>query len=133
VASVQDIREGISARLDTIAGLRAHALMPAVINSPAAVVSRRSTAFDSTMGGESDDLTFAVTVFIEWTDERTAQLKLDSYLGASGATSIKASVEADPTLGGVVDYTRVATVERDRIVEWAGSKYLAADLVIEVG
>jgi hypothetical protein len=133
MATVAQKREGIRARLATIAGLRAHALMPNVLNVPAAVVSRRSTLFDSTMDDDSHDDTFAVTLFVEYTGERPAQEKLDSYLGASGATSVKAAIDGDPTLGGVVDFAQVVSVGRDRITEWQGIKYLSADLVIEAG
>lgn len=133
MATVAEVREGIRVRLATIDGLRTHAVMPATLNAPAAVVSRRSTTFDTSMDGESDDTTYAITVFIEYTDEPTAQRKLDAYLAPAGATSIRAAVDGDPTLGDMVDWARVARVERDRITEWAGVKYLAADLVVEVG
>jgi hypothetical protein len=135
MASVQDIRAGIKARLDTISGLRAHGAMPDQINPPAAVVSRRSTTFDSTLDGESDDLTFAVTLFVAWVTDRAPE-QLDAYLAGSGASSVRAAVLADPTLGGTVDWAHVTGVERDRAVEWppnSGAMYLAADVVIEVG
>jgi hypothetical protein len=133
VATIAQIRDGIKARLDTIPGLRAHATMPDVLTAPAAVVYRRSTTFDSSMDGDSDDLTCAVTVMVEYTGERIAQTALDTYLGRSGANSIRAALAGDPTLGGVVDFAEVVSAERDRIVEWAGVKYLAADLVVQVG
>lgn len=131
MATVDQVRDGLKARLDTISGLNAHARMPNTLNVPAAVATRRSTAFDSSF--ESDDWTFAVTVFVRYTDEPTAQTHLDAYLAGSGASSVKAAIEGDPTLGGVVDYAAAVRVERDRIVEWAGIKYLAADVVVEVG
>jgi hypothetical protein len=133
MATIAQIRDGLKARLDTIPGLRAHATMPDVLTGPAAVVSRRSTTFGTTMDGESDDLTCAVTLFIQYTGERVAQTSLDTYLGPTGANSVKAAVDGDPTLGGVVDYAEVVSAERDRIVEWAGIKWLAADLVVQVG
>jgi hypothetical protein len=131
MATVQEIREGIKVRLDTIVGLRAHAGMPANVNAPAAVVSRRSTAFDSST--DSDDLTFAVTVMVEHPEDPGSQVKLDAYLAGEGASSIRLAIDGDPTLGGVVDFATAVSVGRDRIVEWAGIKYLAADVVVEVG
>jgi hypothetical protein len=135
MATIQEIRAGIKARLDTIAGLRAHANMPGTINAPAAVVARRSTEFDTTLDGQSDDLTFAVTVFVEWTTDR-AQEKLDAYTASGGASSIRVAINGDPTLGGVVDFAAAVSVGRDRPVEWppgSNQTYLAADVVIEVG
>jgi hypothetical protein len=131
MATVQQIREAIKVRLDTIVGLRAHAGMPANVNAPAAVVSRRSTAFDTST--DSDDLTFAVTVMVEHPEDPSSQVKLDAYLAGEGASSIRLAIDGDPTLGGVVDFATAVSVGRDRIVEWAGIKYLAADVVVEVG
>lgn len=132
MATVAQIRDGLKTRLDTISGLRGHARMPATLNPPAAVAYRRSTTPDATMDG-ADDWLFAITVFVQYTDEPTAQTNLDAYLAPSGANSIRAAIDADGTLGGVVDYAVVQRIEADRIVEWSGIKYLAADLVIEVG
>jgi hypothetical protein len=133
MATVAQVREGIRVRLATITGLRTHAVMPAALNAPAAVVFRRTTTFDTSMDGESDDLTCGITLFVEFGNERTAQEALDAYLAPAGALSVKAAVDGDPTLGGVVDFARVAGAEADRIVEWSNIKYLAADLVVEVG
>jgi hypothetical protein len=132
MATVQQIRTGIKTRLDTIDGLRAQASWTDSVNSPAAIVVRRSTEFDTSFDAESDDYGFAVTVLIKLSNQR-AQETLDAYLAGSGASSIRAAINGDPTLGGVVDFARAASVGRDRIVEWAGIKYLAADVVIEVG
>lgn len=131
MATVQQTREGIRDRLATIAGLRPYAVMPEDINAPAAVVYRRTTEFDTST--DSDDLTMAVTLFVEWTNTRTAQEALDAYTAGEGASSVRRAIDGDPTLGGAVDWCRVASVEADRITEWAGRKYLSADVVIEVG
>lgn len=133
MTDVQGIREAIQTRLATIDGLRAHAIVPSSIVAPAAVVRRQATIFDSTMGGESDDLTFAVTVFVEWTNERVAQQALDAYLDSTGTKSIKAAIEGDATLDGTVGYARVTSVDEDRVAEWDNVKYLAADLIVETG
>jgi hypothetical protein len=135
MATVQQIRAGIKARLDTIAGLRTHANMPDIINPPAAVVARRTTTFDTTLDGESDDLTFAVTVFVEWATTR-AQEQLDAFTAGEGTSSIRVAINGDPTLGGTVDWSQVTSVERDRAVEWPPMSkvtYLAADVIVEVG
>lgn len=130
MATVQEIRDGLKVRLATIDGLRAHAGMPPDINSPAAVVFRRTTDFDSST--DSDDLTMGITMFVSLATEG-AQEKLDAYLAGEGASSVRAAIDGDPTLGGVVDWCRVASVEADRVTEWATRKYLSADIVVEVG
>jgi hypothetical protein len=84
------------------------------------------------MDGE-DDTTFAVTVLVEWADQVTAQKTLDEYLASTGAKSIKAAIDGDPTLGGIVDYAHATQVEDERILPFVGVEYLAADIVVEVG
>lgn len=132
MATVRDIREGIDDRLATISGLRHSAVVPSTLNPPHAFVKRSATTFGVSMDGE-DDVTFAITIAVDWTNPRTAQQALDEYLAGTGVKSIKAAIDEDSTLGGVVDYAHVTTAEEDRIFTFGGTEYLAADLVVEVG
>jgi hypothetical protein len=132
MATIAQIRDGLATRLETIDGLRAHRTRPGQINPPCAVVSRRQTRFDQTFDG-ADDFTFAVTVFVQFGNDRTAQEALDAYLNPSGASSVVAAIHGDPTLGGVVDYARVVSAEQDGLETYAEVEYLAVDFVIEVG
>jgi hypothetical protein len=84
------------------------------------------------MDGE-DDTTFAVTVLVSWADQVTAQETLDEYLASTGAKSIKAAIDADPTLDDIVDFAHATIVEDERIAQFNGTDYLAADIVVEVG
>jgi hypothetical protein len=84
------------------------------------------------MDGE-DDTTFAVTVLVSWADQVAAQKALDGFLASTGATSIKAAIDADPTLDGIVDYAHATLVEEERITLVNSVEYLAADIVVEVG
>jgi len=126
------IRDGIADRLDTITGLHVHRVWPGQLNAPAAVVSRRQTRFDQTFDGV-DDFTFAVTLFVQFANDRVAQEQLDGYLSVAGASSVVAAIDGDPTLGGVVDFARVTTAEQERLTTYAGIEYLSVDFVIEVG
>ena len=132
MSTVQEIREGIDDRLATIAGLRHSPKVPGSLNPPHAFVKRRLTTFDVTVDGE-DDFTFAITMAVSWADQETAQETLDPYLASTGNKSIKLAIDGDTTLGGVVDWCRIASVEEERIIIFGGVEYLAADLVVEVG
>jgi hypothetical protein len=132
MATVQEIREGIDDRLATIAGLRHSPNVPTVVNPPHAFVKRRTTTFGVSMDGE-DDTTFAVTVLVSWADQVAAQKALDGFLASTGATSIKAAIDVDPTLDGIVDYAHATLVEEERITLVNSVEYLAADIVVEVG
>lgn len=132
MASISAIRDGLKTRLETISGLRAHDTVPGQINPPAAVVRRRQINFDSTMARGSDDFLFTITLLIQFGENRNAQNQLDAYLAGSGTLSIKAAIEGEQTLGGVVDFARVAQAGEDALMEYNGVEYLSVDFTVEV-
>ena len=132
MATNEQIREGLSVRLETIAGLNAYRKAPGNITVPAAIVRRRQTRYDVTLDG-ADDTTWGITLFVSYANIEVAHEALDDYLDPAGASSVVAAVHADPTLGGVVDFTRVASAEGERITNYAGVDYLSVEFVVEVG
>lgn len=132
MATNERIREGLGVRLETIPDLQVYTRPPGSIVVPAAVVRRRSTTFDVTMDGLVDT-GWGVTLFVSFANTDVATEELDKYLDPSGDRSIKAAIEADPTLGGVVDFARVASAEGDRVLNYAGTDYLSVEFVIEIG
>src|SRR5262245_55039882 len=108
MANLSAIRAGIVTRLRTIEGLRAYAQVPGTIDPPVAVVQPMGIDFDLTMADGSDEYMVAIVVAVSQAETRTAQLLLDDYLAKTGDRSIRAAIDADQTLGGVVDITRVA-------------------------
>lgn len=132
MTTISQIRDGLAARLATIPGLRVHDTVPGQINPPAAVVRRRQTRYDITLDG-ADDYTMVVTVFVQASNDRTAQDAIDAYIDASGASSVVAAIHVDPTLGGVVDFARVVSAEEDGLTEFAQIEYLAVTFVVEIG
>jgi len=130
MATNEAIREGIAARLETIPGLQVYPRPPGSIVVPAAVVRRRSTNYDATFDG-AVNTGWGVTVFVSFANTDVATEELDEYLSPTGASSI--AVAVDGTLGGVVDYARVASAEGDRVLNYAGTDYLSVEFVIEIG
>jgi hypothetical protein len=132
VATVSQIRTALAAQLaEQVDGLRAYATLPGQISPPAAVVRRRLTVYGTSFGGPgfgTDDLTLSIAVFVgqeQWE-------VLDGLLAPAGSTSIRAAVDADPTLGGLVDGAQVVRAEEEQLVEYAGVQYLSAALVVDV-
>jgi hypothetical protein len=134
MAAIASIRDGLKTRLATISGLRTHDTAPSQINPPSAVVVPGDPAirYDSTMARGSDDYLFMVHLFVSFAVDRTAQDKLDGYLSGSGATSVKAAIEADETLGGVAHFTRVKEVREYGEKDYGDQRYLQAVFVVEV-
>lgn len=130
--TVSAIRDGIKARLDTITDLNTYDTAPGQVIVPAAVVipGKPSISYDSTMARGSDDYLFTIQLLVSKAIDDAGQDKLDGYLNSSGATSVKAAV--DGTLGGTVDFARVATADDYGLTEWNGITYLGAKITVEV-
>ena len=124
--SVSTIRTGLQARLATIIGLNVYAVHPDTITVPAAVVRPDQRMFSLSMGSApsaANTIVFVVTLYAAAAQNGLAlgQQTLDAYLDDSGASSVKAAIEAEPTLGG--------TVTTCRVVRWYDyDTYSAADI-----
>lgn len=80
--------------------------------TPCAMVTVGPTAFDG--GVQTDTLTMTVAVLVGSASEEDAQVALDAFLGR-GPDSVKALIEADPTLGGACDDANVTAATGQRI------------------
>lgn len=105
--SLQDIREGLAANLSTIRGLRTSFFVPDNPSPPIVLITPQRVEYDSSFNRGVDEYTFEVRLLAARSSDRGGQRILDSYCAKSGATSIKAAIESDKTLGGVVDSVRV--------------------------
>lgn len=126
------IRAGLVEALDALPVLSAKAYMPGQVNGHTAVVSRERTSFDSTMARGSDDFRYTVMVLVPNTLPEVAQTEMSNYLDTASAYSIKAAVELDKTLGGVVDFAHVSEAGPERVVSVGEIDYLAVDFTVEV-
>lgn len=139
MANITAIRDGLKTRLQTISGLRVWEYVTGTVAVPAAVIlpgdggrGRRAIDFDMTMGRGSDMFMFTILVLVSDAVERTSIDALDSYLASSGATSVKAAVEGDGTLGGIVGWTNVQGVQDYGRIDYGGQTYLGAEFIVEV-
>lgn len=127
------IRAAVAARLNAaIPGLNSHPSYPGVLNHPAAVVARRETRYDPALDIDAEH-TLVVRLFVSFADLAGSQVLLDDMCAPEGNWSIRAAIDADPTLGGVVDFCRIATAEDERQTTYSSIQYLTVDLVLEVG
>lgn len=102
--TIAQIMEGIEARLETIPGLRASAIVPDQINPPMAIVGVPPIdSYRATMRRGIWVVEPTVTVLVSAALDRAGQMLLAEYASVSGERSIPAAIEADRTLGGVVD------------------------------
>ena len=119
-----DVMDAVATQLDTITGLRCFAYPPDSITPPAAIVSYpEEVLFDATYDRGADQLTLPVIVAVGKVHDRGTRDLVESYAGGSGASSIKAVLEAGTYTA--FDTVRVARAEFD-VVRIGGTDYLAA-------
>lgn len=105
---LREIREAVAARLDTIPDLQASPYILANPTPPYAHVVPGEMVFDEAMGDGLHRLTLQIQVMAGLSTDRGAQATLDRFLSLDGPYSLKQAVETDRTLGGLVQYVRVA-------------------------
>lgn len=132
MAEIAAVFEGLAARLETIEHLRVREELPGTIQPPTAVLSLEELTYDVAMARGSDDLEVHVHLFTSATSERAGQRALWAYLAGFGPKSVKAAVEADPTLGGAAMFAEVASVGDVGIAKIGDVPYYAARFVVNV-
>ncbi|QJY51252.1 hypothetical protein [Pseudonocardia broussonetiae] len=122
--------DDLAAALDTIDDLRVFPYWADRISPPAAVVAWPDPlTYDSTMARGSDQAEIPVIVMVGKVDTRTARDTLAVYADGSGASSVKARIEAHtPT---AYDSARVDRCEFG-VITVAGVEYLAATFYIDI-
>jgi hypothetical protein len=134
MATVTEVRNAIKDVLKAAfpaGGLTAYAIEPASPNFPAAwSLPMRIDYHASTDGALTYRMAVNVGTFIG--EIGHAQTNLDPFLAPSGAKSIVAILEADPSLGGVVDSLQVLGMTGYGVREVGGKTGLVATFEVEI-
>ena len=133
MSSLRELRDGLMARGETIAGLHCYAEMHPKPEPPAFCVQGPIRwTYDETMDGTWRPV-FELWVLLNPADLYRGQEALDQYLAPTGAKSVPAAVYGDPTLGGAASDTRVLGGTRPPgVVEIAGGQLLGCAFEVEV-
>jgi hypothetical protein len=75
---------------------------------------------------------FPVRVIAGRVAEGEGQDKIDDLVSPDGASSVRAAIDADPTLGGVAHSTRVVAARDFGVYEVAGVSYIGGEFEVEV-
>ena len=136
MADYTAIRDGLAAQLETVPTfLTVHATVPNRIVAPAAVVVPGrpvATSHDSMVGscGSLTVFNFELVCAVQSMTEEFAQDALDDLI--SGANSVPAAVEADPTLGGAATTCQVRQAVDYGVVAFADTEFIGARFLVEV-
>jgi hypothetical protein len=132
MAELSEIRQGMAEAMSAIPNLRVRDFMPSLVTPPMAVIQPQQIEYDLNAQRGVNRYTFTVTVFVVKADDRSAQLRVDPFVSTSGPSSVKAAIEKDRTLGGVIDTCRVVSVSNYSSQDANDVLYLAVDFEVEV-
>lgn len=134
MASVSAIAEGLKNRLATISGVRAYSYQPEQLNPPFAYPILNGVTYHQTMGMGNAVTQFDWSVYVivgRWVD-RVAITNLDGFLSPTGASSIRAALEGDLTLGGACSDLIVSTAANISALEQDDAEYLQVSFALTI-
>ena len=86
----------------------------------------------SMTSGGLNKLSYLVRVCVSPNMDQSGQAAVMAMTAPTGATSVKAAVESDVTLGGAVQYTVVATSDSPKMLTGGSTELLAIDFHVTV-
>jgi hypothetical protein len=102
MSTVTEISDALKNALTTIRGMRVYDYLPDQINPPVGYVGIQSVNYHGAFAGGNPVHTYTINVVVGRVSDRSSQRALDEFLAYDGARSIRAALEADQTLDGVV-------------------------------
>lgn len=134
MSSVSDIADGLKARLATISGLRTYSYQPEQLNPPFAYPVLNGVTYHQTMGMGNAVTQYDWSVYVvvgRWVD-RVAITNLDGFISPTGATSIRAALEGDLTLGGACQDLIVASSANISALEQDDAEFLQVSYSVTI-
>jgi hypothetical protein len=132
-ATAADIRAGITAALTAIPDMQASPYVLANPTPPSAHVMRGEIEYDQAMQGGTHTWTMRVQAFVALTSDIGSATILDKFLAVDGIYSVKAAIEADRTLGGVIQDLHVTSATGETIYPRdQGGPVLGSEWTVEV-
>jgi hypothetical protein len=133
VADINAIAQALANRVATT-GVRAFPNAPGQVVPPAVVVipDRPAILYGQTMDGEVN-LNFLAIVLLSAANDSSGQTALNNFVASSGAQSVNAAVQGDPSLAGTVEFAVVVSVGTYGMIEYSGQQYIGASFLVQCG
>lgn len=131
-ATVQEVEAAVVATLSTIGGLQGFDYLPDSFPVPCAIVAVGDVDYHSAFGNGVVEHDVAILVIVGRSSESAGDSQLDDFRSYSGTTSLRAAIEADGTLGGVVATSIVTKSTPKTAISINGAEYLAAEFTMTV-
>ena len=103
MASIRQLREAIAGVLDAIPDVQVSAYVKASPTLPCIQIVTGPRVYHGTMQNGIETQTFMVQARAAYNDELAPQMTLDRLMESTAPDGVKAVLEADDTLGGLVD------------------------------
>lgn len=116
-ASVSQIMGGLETRLATVSGLHVKDYAPGSPNLPGAFPLVPPIDYRATMGRGKYVIPFQVALVVSAALDRVGQHLLAELTSQTGDRSIRAALEGDKTLGGLVDDCVVDTFDPQGLMQ----------------
>lgn len=131
-ASVGAVATAIATRLGTVSGLRTFAFTPDQLNPPVAYPVLESVDYHEAFGGGDVVMAWTVVLVASRWSERTSYATLDAWMSYDGAQSIRAAIESDRTLGGVVQTCLLSSSASIGSVSQGEAEFLSVEFSLTV-
>lgn len=130
--SATQIHDALSMALAAVPGLRVADHLPEGINPPMAIIQVQSVTYHRAMRGGLSEWQYLVAVVSGRMGDRSAQRLLDGWMAYDGNQSIRAAIEADPTLNGICQTLLVADMVSVRPLSQGDAEYLSCEFNVTV-
>ena len=128
-----DIKEAIAANLkSSIQGMQILGYVRDQVIPPAADIRRGTVDYDRALEGGVHFWVMFVRVFVAGITDKGAQAQLDAYLDPDGSSSVKAAIESDRQLGGLVDDLHVSNATGEQTYTMGGSQMIGSEWTVNV-
>jgi hypothetical protein len=126
------IRTALKQALSSIPDCQVSAYLLAQPTPPCLMVVTGETSYDAAMARGLDRWTLLVQALVPLTVDQRQQELLDRWRSPSGTHSVKAAVETDRTLGGVVQDALVVSASEDRVYGIDPHLSLGCEFVVQL-
>lgn len=132
-ATIAQVMQAIETVLDAIDGLKASDTSPGQVNPPQAVVGVPAISdYQTSYGSSRPRLEPTVTIYTSTAVDRAGQIALAGYADPDSTTSVIKAINADPTLGGVVNHCQVTSFRPLGLDEVGALGYTAGEFILRV-
>jgi hypothetical protein len=133
LAELGTIREALAATLSTVIGIQVSPWMLGNPTPPTAHIFPGAVDYHQAMQNGHSDWELTVQVLVPRVNDVGSQRQMDAFLATDGALSVKAALELEPTLGGIVEHLTVTSTTGYQVFNLdAGSQALGADWTVRI-